>query len=704
MWLLKTSRAELEWFNHRPERYAILSHVWEEDPYEQSFQQIRDIMEECAESGKNPVYYVSFKIRRCCQWAAAHGFAYLWIDTCCINKDSSAELSEAINSMFVWYAEATVCYAYLYDVTDDDHPSAFQSSFRKSKWFTRGWTLQELIAPKVVIFLSQTWVPIASKRSISPLLEEITGIEAGVLMGTISLSEVSVARRRMSWASERHTRRVEDEAYCLMGIFDVHLPTIYGEGREAFIRLQEEIMRRIPDATLLAWGPRGEPVETTVGYRSVFPTPGATRYIERSCLLAPRPAEFAGCADLTNIPKKALSTAFDLPHNTPRFTVSSHGIQAYCPIVNFSNWCKLLLLPCCLARNDSEAMPMFVALLLRFQGEDGPAELCVGTRTVVEEVVPIPDDIHPDGTIPANGLQEPWRRPITRTQRNSMRDIREHYIDVRCVLLPMGFDFSTCLQRPLRRIEPPLTPSWESSYIAYRPRHVLRRNPEKRFTLLGLKRQPSHSPTYKLFFPSWVSSRLEVHGLRIPLLAFNPAPELGLGSCLIVTLVDRLERPAIHIDLRTDISPPKISGVYRDLAALWCEVRSPGEPSRSLVAQVSALRGESDASESSTEDSESITSADNYSMLSEFELQDGFVDLWERGGCRGCREFSVGRWRIIVKLTRLCETGSDQDSDTTLCNVYVVDVELLGYTFLPSRWTPTPKLEADTKATGRRRR
>ncbi len=378
MWLLTTDRAELRWYARPPPKYAVLSHVW--DPEEQSFGEVRGIERARRETGENPRDFVSDKIRNCCIWAEAHGSAVVWVDTCCIDKTSSAELSEALNSMFAWYAAAAVCYALLRDVSDSEPPSIPDSSFRKSVWFTRGWTLQELIAPKVVIFLSETWFPIVSKRHISLLLEEITGINAEVLMGTTPLHEVSVARR-MSWASARTTSRIEDEAYCLMGIFGVHLPTIYGEDKEAFLRLQEEIMRRIPDTTLFAWGPRADPVETLLGYRSVFPTSRGTDYIERSCLLASGLAAFRNCSDLVNVSKKVFAAAYDISPHVSSLIVTSHGIQATCPVMHFSGGCTLLLLPCCKAQDDELS---FVALILRFQGESSP--WAVGTRTLVEEV------------------------------------------------------------------------------------------------------------------------------------------------------------------------------------------------------------------------------------------------------------------------------------------------------------------------------
>ncbi len=252
MWLLRTDFRELKYFNKPPRQYAILSHVWDDN--EQSFQDVRGFLQVPASLDHDPLPWASEKIRCCCIYAASQGFRWVWIDTCCIDKTSSAELSEAINSMYRWYRDATVCYVYLADVPASQDPYPTGSRFRNSNWFTRGWTLQELLAPVDVRFLSREWIWIGDKVIFATLLREITGIEIGVLTFQVPLSSVSVARR-MLWASRRKTTRVEDEAYSLMGIFDVHMPTIYGEGRRAFQRLQEEIMRTSPDHTLFAWGP-----------------------------------------------------------------------------------------------------------------------------------------------------------------------------------------------------------------------------------------------------------------------------------------------------------------------------------------------------------------------------------------------------------------------------------------------------------------
>ncbi|KAH9891980.1 heterokaryon incompatibility protein-domain-containing protein [Cubamyces lactineus] len=252
MWLLSTTKVQLRFFNglhELDEGSAILSHVWHSS--EQSFQEIQKLQLEDA-TYDDP--RICEKIRGCVRTAKALGYTWVWIDTCCIDKTSSAELEEAINSMFRWYTEAKICLAYLADVPDDClQPQMPHSAFRLSKWFTRGWTLQELIAPRNLVFMSTDWTYLGAKLSLADLLEEITGVEEKVLTFRLHLSEIPISRR-MSWASSRSTSRVEDEAYSLMGIFEITMPTIYGEGRVAFRRLQEEIMRRSSDCTLFVWG------------------------------------------------------------------------------------------------------------------------------------------------------------------------------------------------------------------------------------------------------------------------------------------------------------------------------------------------------------------------------------------------------------------------------------------------------------------
>ncbi|KAI0667396.1 HET-domain-containing protein [Trametes maxima] len=655
MWLLATDRAELTEFVRPPSKYAILSHVWEDDPPEQSFREVQEIARQCAGDHENPINHVSAKIRRCCQWAAAHGFAYLWIDTCCINKDSSAELSEAINSMFAWYAEATVCYTYLNDVSDGEAPDHPDSSFRKSRWFRRGWTLQELIAPKVVIFLSQIWIPIASKLHTASLIEEITGIDAGVLTGQMSLEQVSVARR-MSWAASRETKRVEDRAYSLMGIFGVHLPTIYGEGKEAFIRLQEEIMRRIPDTTLFAWGTKGDPVEATVGYRTVFPTSEGGKYLEESTLLAPSPGAFRDCADLITISNPVFAAAYGIDAHKLHFNVTSHGIQATAPIVAFTSTCSLLLLPC---RRLRDGQDTFVALVLRFQGDSHPRG--VGTKIIIGEQW-VEEDVR------AGTMERFFAQQTTVRTRQSSRQIR-------CVTIPVGFDFSKCLQRPLNEKETPARPIWERYYIAYRLQHVLRGIFGRASVPLGrpvsphlpLSRRPSRSTSYQLYFPEWVLSRLEKAGFSFPALIFERSPRLIAGERLMIPFPNRQEGTEVRMELRADVMPQHHLPFANPctVASLWCSVSLPSEVGMSLVAQVSTLYAER---------SRSPASYDNETTV---ELDPCFVDSWVHVGRKGRKVFFDGRWRLTLTFTRLGEfLDRTRTEDVELCNMYIVDIDL----------------------------
>ena len=172
------------------------------------------------------------------------------MDTCCIDKSNSTELSEAINSIFRWYRDATKCYVYLPDVSRlhsnsaDNSNEAWESTFRKSEWFRRGWTLQELIAPASVDFFCKEGDLLGNKASLERNICEITGIPASVLRGS-PLSEFSVDER-LSWAASRETFRQEDKAYSLLGIFDVNMSLIYSEGKEnAFRRLKRKIDKKI---------------------------------------------------------------------------------------------------------------------------------------------------------------------------------------------------------------------------------------------------------------------------------------------------------------------------------------------------------------------------------------------------------------------------------------------------------------------------
>jgi hypothetical protein len=276
--------------------YTILSHTWGEG--EVSFQELQ------SGTGESKAGYD--KIRGCCEIAASDGFEYALVDTCCIDKTSSAELSETINSMYSWYRLSDVCYVYLADVLPNLDAKARDEAIRKSRWFTRGWTLQELIAPSSVIFYDSHWCELGTKDSLETLISDTTGIDGAVLQDADKMESFTVAQR-MSWASMRVTTRVEDIAYCLLGIFGVHMPMLYGEGDYAFVRLQEEIMRTTADNSIFAWTRERAPYG-------------------RQGLLALTPAWFRRSGSIVCTPDEALAIR--------PFSVTNRGIHLYLPTRN----------------------------------------------------------------------------------------------------------------------------------------------------------------------------------------------------------------------------------------------------------------------------------------------------------------------------------------------------------------------------------
>ena len=241
-------------------RYAILSHTWGDD--EVTLQEMRRMESKIPQALNKQKQQIAdkrgfAKIKSAAAMAVRRGLNYLWVDTCCIDKMSSSELSEAINSMYLWYKQAAECYAILSDVDPAalDNWKRPNSQLRLSRWFTRGWTLQELIAPSQLYFFAADWSLLGQKqspKSFTEVLSEITGIEIEVLDGRVDPAQLSVTTR-MKWAASRQTTRLEDTAYCLMGLFQVNMPLLYGEGHRAFARLQEEIIQRTDDQSLFAW-------------------------------------------------------------------------------------------------------------------------------------------------------------------------------------------------------------------------------------------------------------------------------------------------------------------------------------------------------------------------------------------------------------------------------------------------------------------
>jgi hypothetical protein len=221
--------------------YAILSHTWV-DGQEVTYKEL------VAGTRRDKAGYK--KIGFCAERAAADGLEYFWVDTCCIDKSDVRELSTAINSMFRWYQRAKRCYVYLSDVFVPDEvidaqafPITWLDAFRRSRWFTRGWTLQELLAPATVDFFSKECKRLGSKITLEQEIHVITKVPIEALRGQ-SLANFDV-EQRINWVNTRTTKWIEDKVYCLLGIFGVFLPLNYGEGEaNATQRLREEIEKR----------------------------------------------------------------------------------------------------------------------------------------------------------------------------------------------------------------------------------------------------------------------------------------------------------------------------------------------------------------------------------------------------------------------------------------------------------------------------
>ncbi|KAL8724320.1 MAG: hypothetical protein Q9181_006879 [Wetmoreana brouardii] len=292
MHLLHTKTLKLRQVSGRAvERYATLSHTWGDE--EVSFQDIQK--PEC----KQLKGYE--KIRRSCSKAASRKSEHIRIDTCCIDKSSSAELSEAINSMYEWYSTSKLCLAYLSDFRLGTQGTVNKEALRQSKWFYRGWTLQELLAPLLVAFYDCDWNYIGDKYTLTAQVSFTTGIPELYIRHRRQVLKASVAAR-MSWAAHRETTRPEDEAYCLMGLFDVNLPLLYGEGRKAFRRLQYSIIEHTNDESIFAW-------------HTASP---------QSDIFAPSAAAFARTGDVV--------PASSTDHERSPYTVTNRGlcIVAYC--------------------------------------------------------------------------------------------------------------------------------------------------------------------------------------------------------------------------------------------------------------------------------------------------------------------------------------------------------------------------------------
>ncbi|KAL4077380.1 heterokaryon incompatibility protein-domain-containing protein [Scleroderma citrinum] len=343
-------------------KYAILSHCWGTIKEEVQFKEMYKLARMDQATRDQIMKRSGFhKILKSCEQASRDDLWWVWVDTCCIDKRSSSELSEAINSMYRWYENSEHCYAYLHDIDESALPTdrdeaAFGEFNGWPKWFSRGWTLQELIAPTLLHFFNRTWECIGDKASLSSTLTKITRIPGGILEGGVVSKRPCVARV-MSWAADRTTTRVEDRAYSLLGLLGVHMPMLYGEGKNAFRRLQLEIIRQSNDQSIFAWGH-----SRTTGCSGSF--------------LADDPSCFRDCSDVDRMERKEFIEVVRTdvledalvkgPEERLRtFSVTNDGIQIWLPIrpCRRSNSLFEAQLACCHTR-DSHPMTIVLA---RFQ-------------------------------------------------------------------------------------------------------------------------------------------------------------------------------------------------------------------------------------------------------------------------------------------------------------------------------------------------
>ncbi|CAG1999966.1 unnamed protein product [Fusarium graminearum] len=335
MHLINVSTLKMkEFFGDRIPPYAILSHRWGDYKEEVSFSDMTN--------GSTKKVGMA-KVLGCCKQAKKDKIKYIWIDTCCINKDSSKELDEAINSMFQWYRKASVCYTYMSDVPKGDNIWDPASKFYTSSWFQRGWTLQELLAPVESRFYDQEWNFIGTKADLSSEIGNITDIPRKFLLGWADFRQASVAQR-MSWAAKRETKREEDMAYCLLGIFNISMPMIYGEGAKAFERLQLKILEQTTDDSILAWGTFDADLSGQTTKLSQAISAGA---------FASSPKDFARCG-------RIVSNIHDFkPSST--FTVSGGYVNTSLTIHCNEHNMRYGALNCSLEGNDTQviAIPLF---------------------------------------------------------------------------------------------------------------------------------------------------------------------------------------------------------------------------------------------------------------------------------------------------------------------------------------------------------
>ncbi|KAL4071205.1 hypothetical protein V8B97DRAFT_515417 [Scleroderma yunnanense] len=340
-------------------KYVILSHCWGAPQHEVQFKEMRKfttINKYKRNAIRKRTGYK--KIIDACKQARNHNLDWLWIDTCCVNKDSVSEPSQAINS-YRWLENSEQCYAYLHDVHDNVVPAEsnkdkFPNSNGWPRWFSRIWTLQELVVPKSVHFFDHQWKYIGNKKSLSVTLEHMTRIPKTILTDGLSAERSSVAQI-MCWAAGRRTSQFEDRAYSLLGLLGVYMSLLYGEGKHAFRRLQEEVIRRHNDYTIFTWS-----CSRKTGWSSSF--------------LAGDPSGFMHCSDIVEMGptefKQALKEDFpedellqlNFSDKLRSFTITNNGIRMWLPIkpCRGSAWLFEATLPC-RRLHDSKPITIIIA-------------------------------------------------------------------------------------------------------------------------------------------------------------------------------------------------------------------------------------------------------------------------------------------------------------------------------------------------------
>lgn len=353
-WLINTATCQIE-KDVPVETYAILSHHWAGDD-EIKFNTLRpgDLQR-------------SKKIRGAIEIAKAANYPYIWIDSVCMDKSNAVETSTNINSMFDYYQNAEVCITYLSDVdTTKTRLRKFEKDTdarQNSVWFTRGWTLQELLASPYMWFYDKNWQFIADKEdeSVKKELQAATKIDPSFLNGDLAFRSASVATR-MSWMAGRTTTRTEDIAYSMLGILGISMEPQYGEGVRAFLRLQKTLLDGDKDESIFAW------TWNKVGlgcYSSLAETP----WVPNSWgLLAPSPDCFAESANVILPAKKS--------REEREYTWVQNGVQFKVPQksgTDVTNWFglprkEIKFALNCLVDNKTERKPTVV---IHLKSRDG---------------------------------------------------------------------------------------------------------------------------------------------------------------------------------------------------------------------------------------------------------------------------------------------------------------------------------------------